>query len=518
MIHDSHLEPNIPSHGPGKIQPTAIVIFGATGDLTHRKIIPAIYYLFKNGRLPDGCVIVGFARRPQTDAEFRSGLRTALGNCMHTPPVDEEVWAQLASRIYYHQGDLPNVNDYKALKTRLQQLPEAAKFDGNFLYYLATAPSFFGIVAENLSKAGLGPQEGDRGVRRLIVEKPFGEDITSARNLNTTLQRAFPENNIFRIDHYLGKETVQNLLYFRFGNSIYEPLWNRRYIDHVQITVAETVGVEGRGGYYDTAGAVRDMIQNHMIQLFTLIAMEPPASLDAESIRDEKVKVLHSVPTPTPQQVLQRTVRGQYGGGVIDGKTILPYRQESRVSPESLTETYVALRLEIDNWRWSGVPFYLRTGKSMARQFSEINIIFTRPPSVLFMAGRQNMRLHRNRLRLRLQPNEGIHLYCNAKVPSQTQLEQVEMSFQYTKNTTHYFPEAYERLLCDALVGESTLFTRWDEVEQAWRIVDAVRAGWATEETSYLPLYLSGSMGPVEADELLRREGRRWAPLTDGKT
>jgi glucose-6-phosphate 1-dehydrogenase len=490
-----------------KIQPTAVVIFGATGDLTHRKIVPAFYHLVKSGLLPEGSAIIGFARRPKSHEEFRQDLKTALDKFSHTKPVDDAMWARIEPHIYYHQGDIPNVEDYKSLAASLRTLPEAAQFKGNYLFYLATAPNFFGVVAENLDEAGLSPKNDPEAIRRIIVEKPFGEDLPSAKVLNTKLQLHFPEHTIYRIDHYLGKETVQNLLYFRFGNSIWEPLWNNRFIDHVQITVAETVSVEGRGGYYDLAGASRDMLQNHIMQLFSLIAMEPPASLDAESIRDEKVKVLRAVPNYTPEYICKNTVRAQYGGGILKNKQISAYRQEDRVPTNSLTETYVAMRLEIDSWRWSGVPFYLRTGKALANQFSEINIIFNRPPGSLF----SSRKIARNRLSIRIQPNEGIYFLFNTKTPSQAELQQVDMSFHYRSNVDHYFPEAYEKLICDALMGESTLFTRSDEVEEAWRIVDNMRHGWTQQEASYLPIYAPGTMGPVEADELLRREGRSWS-------
>lgn len=497
-----------------KVKPTAIVIFGATGDLTHRKIIPAFYHLLKNGRLPEGCAIIGFARRPKTDDEFRKELREALDQFSHTKPVQDAVWKRLAARLYYHQGDLETPADYVALSARLAALPESKAFKNNHLFYLATAPNYFGPIAANLHKAGLAPHEDSTDVRRLIVEKPFGEDLASARKLNQELHRFFPENTVYRIDHYLGKETVQNLMYFRFGNSIYEPLWNRRYIDHVQITVAERVGVEARGGYYDVAGATRDMVQNHLLQLLTTIAMEPPATLEAEAIHDEKVKVLRSIPILTPEKTLQRCVRAQYGPGDFDGKSFPGYRSEPRVSPTSTTESYVALKLEVDNWRWSGVPFYLRTGKALTKQFTEINIVFNRPPSVLFaaVAGAQ---LRRNCLRMRIQPNEGIHLNFNAKVPGRSQIHLVDMDFHYRDNPGQYLPEAYETLMVDALAGESTLFTRHDEVEQAWKLVDSVRNAWAAQNLKELPTYASGTMGPVEADDLLSRDGRYWLPLTD---
>jgi glucose-6-phosphate 1-dehydrogenase len=500
--------PAVISGTPQKLPPTAAVIFGATGDLTHRKIIPAFYHLAKNGLLPDDFAIIGFARRPKSDDEFRKDLGEALRKYSHTKPVDEEVWTKLAAHIYYFQGELDQAESYKKLAEKLNEIPESAKIAGNFLFYLATSPEYFGPAAKNLAAAGLSSQQ-DGVRRRLIVEKPFGEDLKSAEELNKTLQAAFAERDIFRIDHYLGKETVQNLIYFRFANAIYEPLWNRLFIDHVQITVAEQVGVESRGGYYDNAGAARDMLQNHMFQLFTLTAMEPPASLDAESIRDEKVKVLRSIPTPSFESLQANTVRAQYGGGYINNKAIPAYRQEEKVAHTSLTETFVAARFEVDNWRWHGVPFYLRTGKALATSFTEINIIFKRPPSALFAASSDD-RLRRNTLRIRIQPNEGISIKFNAKVPGKSEAEAVDMAFSYRGGFDHYLPEAYERLIVDAIIGESTLFTRSDEVEEAWRLVDSVKAAWAKQNVRDLPLYACGSMGPVESDLLLEKTGRYW--------
>ena len=504
---DSVCPPMI-SSTPPKLQPIAAVIFGATGDLTHRKIVPAFYHLAKNGLLPEGSVIIGFARRPKSDDDFRKDLGDALQKFSHTKPVDEEVWKKLASHIYYVQGELDQVDSYKKLAEYLKGLKEHEQIGGNYLFYLATSPEYFGPAAQNLKAAGLASDSQGKK-RRLIVEKPFGEDLKSARELNSTLQSAFAERDIFRIDHYLGKETVQNLIYFRFANSIYEPLWNRLYIDHVQITVAEQVGVEARGGYYDHAGAARDMLQNHMFQLFTLTAMEAPASLDAESIRDEKVKVLRSIATPSLEFLQKNTVRAQYGGGFINGKAIPSYRQEEKVAHDSMTETFVAARFEIDNWRWHGVPFYLRTGKALAAAFTEINIIFKRPPSVLFAASSDD-RLRRNTLRIRIQPNESISVKFNAKVPGKAESEPVDMAFSYKSGFDHYLPEAYERLIVDAIVGESTLFTRSDEVEEAWRLVDSVKNAWAQHAGRDLPLYACGSMGPVESDLLLEKDHRYW--------
>ncbi len=500
--------PALISEHPAQVPPTAAVIFGATGDLTHRKIVPAFYHLAKNGLLPDDFAIIGFARRPKSDDEFRKDLGDALRQFSHTKPVDEEVWKKLSSHIYYFQGELDDPEAYKRLAEKLKTLPESAKIGENYLFYLATSPEYFGQAAQNLAAAGLA-SKADGTRRRLIVEKPFGSDLKSAQELNRTLQAAFAEKDIFRIDHYLGKETVQNLIYFRFANSIYEPLWNHLYIDHVQITVAEQVGVESRGGYYEHAGAARDMLQNHLFQLFTLTAMEAPASLDAESIRDEKVKVLRSIPTPSLSFLQKNVVRAQYGGGYINNKPIPSYRQEEKVAHDSLTETFVAARFEIDNWRWHGVPFYLRTGKALATQFTEINIVFKRPPSVLFAASSED-RLRRNTLRIRIQPNEGISIKFNAKVPGKAESEAVDMAFLYRSGFDHYLPEAYERLIVDALIGESTLFTRSDEVEQAWRLVDSIKSAWAQQGARDLPLYACGSMGPVESDQLLEKDGRFW--------
>jgi glucose-6-phosphate 1-dehydrogenase len=495
---------------PTRVPPTIAVIFGATGDLTHRKIVPAFYHLAKNGLLPEDFAIIGFARRPKSDDEFRQDLEKALLEFSHTKPVDEKVWKKLSTHIHYFQGELDDPESYKKLATKLKSIPEAAKIGENYLFYLATSPEYFGDAAKNLAAAGLASKhDGTR--RRLIVEKPFGEDLASAKELNSTLQAAFDERDIFRIDHYLGKETVQNLIYFRFANSIYEPLWNRIYIDNVQITVAEQVGVESRGGYYDGAGASRDMLQNHLFQLFTLTAMEAPASLDAESIRDEKVKVLRSIPTPSLDFLQKNVVRAQYGGGFINNKTIPAYRQEEKVAHNSQTETFVAARFEIDNWRWHGVPFYLRTGKALGAQFTEINIIFKRPPSVLFSAEVSGQsRMQPNALRIRIQPNEGIGIIFNVKVPGKAEAESVDMDFLYKSGFDHYLPEAYERLIVDALVGESTLFTRSDEVEQAWRLVDSLHEMWKKQPVRDLPLYACGSMGPVESDLLLERSGRAW--------
>ena len=508
-------QPCVLENEAAKVPPTSIVIFGATGDLTHRKIIPAIYHLEKEGRLDAGCAIIGYARRPKTDDEFRAELRQALGEVSRSKPVDETIWRRLANRIYYQQVDLLDEQGYQQLAARLQALPESARFGQTHLFYLATAPEYFGPIAERLARAGLTPLPGSPAPRRLIVEKPFGRDLSSAQELNRILHTHFPEDSIFRIDHYLGKETVQNLLYFRFGNSIYEPLWNRRYIDHVQITVAEKLEVGRRGGYYDSAGALRDMLQNHIFQLLTLIAMEPPASLRAAAIHAEKLKVLQSIALPAEDELLARSVRAQYAAGAIDGRPIPAYCQEPGVAPHSKTETFVAWKLEVDNWRWSGVPFYVRTGKALARQFTEINIVFNRPPSVLFAAV-CGQRLSRNVLRIRIQPNEGIQWIFNAKLPGRQAIHEVGMDFFYRKDSSQYLPEAYERLLVDALVGDATLFMRSDEVEAAWGIVDRLREAWDRQPIPDLPLYQPGALGPAEADALLERDQRHWRNGDEG--
>jgi glucose-6-phosphate 1-dehydrogenase len=496
-----------------EIRPTAVVIFGATGDLTHRKIVPALYRMAQKGQMPEEMAIIGFARRPRTDEEFRNGLREAMAAHSSADGFNEVAWRKLAPHIYYHQGDIDDPSSYQALAKRLQELPEASRIQGNCLFYLATAPEHFGAVAENLAQAGLGAGDASGPVRRFIVEKPFGRDLESAQRLNAQLVKSFPESSICRIDHYLGKETVQNLLFLRFANSIYEPIWNRRYIEQVQITMSEEIGVEGRGDYYDKAGALRDIIQNHLLQLLALTAMEPPVSLDAEAIRDEKVKVLRAIELMSPEQVARQTVRAQYIDGMREGKPAMAYRRESRVAPDSLTETYVAMKLEIDNWRWKGVPFYLSAGKSLRGRSTEIVIVFNRPPGVLFAAA-CGVNLHQNTLRIHVQPDEGIHLGFNAKVPASHAIQQIDMGFHYREGFKSDLPEAYERLLIDALVGEHTLFIRSDEVEYSWRVVDRIRQAWDREGKPDMAFYPCGTMGPKEADDLLARDGRAWVRFT----
>ncbi|MEM9400324.1 MAG: glucose-6-phosphate dehydrogenase [Verrucomicrobiota bacterium] len=478
-----------------KPAPFSLVIFGASGDLTSRKLVPALFGLHKEGLLPDQFEIIGFARREKSDDSFRDEMLAGAQKFSRFAPIDENEWKDFAQHIVYHQGNFDDSQAYQSLADRINKNNSEHGLTEH-LFYLSTAPSFFGMVARALSEVKL---VGYNIPGRIVVEKPFGHDHSSAEALVVELQNCLDEKSIYRIDHYLGKETVQNLLYFRFANSIYEPIWHRNFIDHIQITVAEKEGVGTRGGYYDGVGALRDMVQNHLMQLLAITAMEPPGSLHSEAIRDEKVKVLRSIPTPHSTTLSENVVRAQYEG----------YRQSDRVDPESMTETYVAMKLMIDNWRWAGVPFYLRTGKSLATRASEIVVVFKRPPKTLF-GETSNKTVQRNRLHIRLQPNEGIHLTFNAKRPGKSEVEFVDMDFAYSSKFGSYSPEAYERLLHDFIVGDSTLFTRADEVLLAWEIIDAIRHGW-----NDLPmgLYRLGSWGPSEADAMLMNKNNSWIPL-----
>jgi glucose-6-phosphate 1-dehydrogenase len=490
-------------------EPCSIVIFGASGDLTARKLIPAFYHLCKEKQMPANFRIIGFARREKTDESWRAELREALDKFSRTKPVDEQVWRAFAANLHYCVGDLTDAAAYEKLEQKLRSF-NAAPLRQNLLFYLATQPSQFADVIERLHGAKLlehGENQG--GWQRIVVEKPFGHDLTSARVLNGELTRYADERQVCRIDHYLGKETVQNILMFRFSNSIFEQLWNRNSIDHVQITVSEKLGVGARGGYYEEAGALRDMVQNHMLQVLALTAMEPPVSLESECIRDEKVKLLKSIRPLTRQDVTRQVVRGQYFAGTMDGKPVPGYRQEAKVKPDSNVETYVALKLFIDNWRWSGVPFFLRTGKYLPQSASEARIQFRPTPNVLF-AAQCGQSLDANALALRLQPHEGIYLRFNGKVPGMNvSVRPVRMNFSYNAEYGAYTPEAYERLLLDALVGDATLFIRRDEVEAAWQIVDSIRAEW-TKPLTNRDFYSAGTWGPEASDEMLAQSGHIW--------
>ncbi len=498
--------------------PCSIVIFGASGDLTARKLIPALYHLLKEKQMPPDFRIIGLARREKTDDSWREELRHDLDQFSRTKPVDEAVWQEFAKHISYCRGDLTDTSTYQSLENELDSFGNEP-LRRNIMFYLATAPSQFALAVQQLRRAGLLNSETGRngaGWQRIVVEKPFGQDLESARRLNHELTRFASEQQVFRIDHYLGKETVQNILMFRFSNAIFERLWNRDSIDHVQITVSEELGVGERGGYYEEAGALRDMVQNHLLQVLSLIAMEPPVSLDAEAIRDEKVKLLKSIRSMSADDVMRQVVRGQYFAGRVDGEVRTGYRQEPKVKPDSNVETFVALKLLVDNWRWSGVPFYLRTGKSLPVSASEVRVQFRPTPHVLF-AAQCGQNLDANSLALRLQPNEGISLRFNGKVPGTSlEVRPVRMHFSYDAEFGAYTPEAYERLLLEAMVGDATLFIRRDEVETAWQIVDSIRAAWADKPLTNREFYSAGTWGPAAADDLLDRDGRIWREPASG--
>jgi glucose-6-phosphate 1-dehydrogenase len=490
-------------------EPCSIVIFGASGDLTARKLIPAFYHLCKDKLMPPAFRVIGFARREKTDETWRQELRAALNQFSRSKPVDDKVWNEFAANVFYCVGDLTDPAAYAKLEQKLSSFNDP-QLRHNLLFYLATQPSQFSGIVEQLHNAKLIHKDGGEGWQRLVIEKPFGHDLATAKALNADLTRFTSEQQVYRIDHYLGKETVQNILMFRFSNSIFERLWTRDSVDHVQITVSEKLGVGDRGGYYEEAGALRDMVQNHMLQVLALASMEPPLSLEAECIRDEKVKLLKSIRPLTPEDVAKQIVRGQYFAGTVDGQARPGYRQEPKVKPDSNVETYVALKLFIDNWRWSGVPFYLRMGKNLPMSASEVRVQFRPTPNVLFAAECQN-KLDPNALTLRLQPNEGISLRFNGKVPGMSLgVRPVRMHFSYDSEFGAYTPEAYERLLLEAIAGDATLFIRRDEVETAWQIVDSIRAGWENKSLTNREFYAAGTWGPIAADDLLAQSGHAW--------
>ena len=492
--------------------PTAIVIFGASGDLTQRKLIPALYNLSVQSLLDGRSQIIGVARTPETDDEFRRRMETAVREHARLA-FDPDVWASFARRLHHVAGSFDDAGAFPLLTKKLAALGSEEGTVGNRLFYLATPPSVFGTVVARLKAAGLTDESPERGVARIIVEKPFGQDSATAQKLNTEISLAFDERQIFRIDHYLGKETVQNVLVFRLANGIFEPLWNRRYVDHVQITAAETAGVEGRAGYLDRAGIARDMLQSHLLQLLALIAMEPPVAFEPQSVHDEKVKVLRSIVTPTDDEWQHLSVRGQYSAGSVAGRPVVSYTDEEGIDAGSSTETYLAVRLELDNWRWAGVPFYLRTGKRLAKRATEVAIVFRQPPFALF-AQSGIPRFESNVLAIRIQPDEGISLRFASKVPGYDfHIDPVQMDFLYHQAFGIEPPEAYERLLMDALLGDSTLFARIDEVMYGWRFVDGLRAAWESGDEQRPCLYEAGTWGPRESDTLMARSGRKWRRL-----
>ena len=497
-----------------RAEPCTLVIFGATGDLTHRKLIPALYNLAVDGELPTGVKIIGFARREKSDAEFRAGL-AELNKKVSRTGQDDQIWGPFIETVSYHTSEFTDAAGYQSLAEKLDAIDAERGGKGNRLFYIASAPEFFDQILIALKTAGLN--EAKPGCwARVIVEKPFGTDLATAKHLNQVVNETFHESDTYRIDHYLGKETAQNLMVLRFANSIFEPLWNSKYISHIQITCSENLGMEGgRGGYYEGAGALRDMVQNHLLQLLSLVAMEPPTDLSADGVRDEKVKVIRSLRQwDTQEKVAANVVRGQYTAGYIDGNAVPGYREEDRVSPESKTEAYVAVRLLIDTWRWSGVPFYIRMGKRLPKKSTEISIHFKEAPCVLFNALPGGVP-GGNVLVIRIQPDEGISLRMVSKIPGTSlRLEPVKMDFHYATSFGKSSPEAYERLLLDAIAGDATLFARRDEVEEAWKFIDHIEHAWHQSPTPPpMAEFVAGSWGPQEADQLLQQDGNQWRRL-----
>jgi glucose-6-phosphate 1-dehydrogenase len=492
-------------------EPCAVVLFGSTGDLAHRKLVPALFQLARAGHLPAECAIVGYARRDWTDADLRAEYEKTLAKEGDGPEF-RAAWNPFANRLFFVSGTFDDPEGYRKLKATLEELDRTHGNRGNRVYYLAVAPEYFATIIQHLGQAGLiYPWQQENPWSRVVIEKPFGRDLGSARQLNLDVSHVLDESQVYRIDHYLGKETVQNILALRFGNTIYEPIWNRRYVHSVQVTVAEEVGMAGgRGAYYDTAGTIRDMVQNHMMQLLCLVAMEPPVNLSADAVRNEKVKVLQALPHWRPDEVYNNVVRAQYTAGSIQGTDVPGYLQEKGVNPGSKTDTFVAIRLELNNWRWGGVPFFLRTGKRLPKRATEIAIQFRRPPTGLFEPEGDGQCVA-NQLVLRIQPNEGASLAFQAKIPgSRRRLQEVRMDFRYGTAFAVPPPEAYERLLLDVMLGDQSLFTRTDEVDSAWQFITAILDAWDRPEAPPPTTYVAGSWGPPEADALIARDAARW--------
>jgi len=487
--------------------PCAVILFGASGDLAKRKVIPAMFDLAQHNSLGERYAIVGFARTPMTDESFRSTIGEAAKTISEVGPIDPGKWGEFANNLYYSAGEYGDQNSYAQLAKRLAELDAEKKLGGNRLFYLSTPPEVYPDIVEQLGRAGLARPASPNSWVRIIIEKPFGRDLASAKELNQIVLNVFEEKQVYRIDHYLGKDTVQNLLVLRFGNGIFEPLWNRNYVDHVQITASETLGVERRGGFYETAGALRDMIQSHVLQLTSLTSVEPPASFDATAVRNEKLKILQSIRPYNLEMVAQSVVRGQYSPGTVGGAKVAGYRDEPGVNQNSRTETFVAMRVLIDNWRWAGVPFYLRTGKRLAKRSTEIMIQFRCAPHIVF----RERAIEPNRLILNIQPDEGISVSFGAKRPgTEMSIGNVTMNFSYREAFGGGSRSAYATLLNDCLRGDATLFDRGDSVEAAWSLVEPILDVWSAAKTATVPIYAAGTWGPKESDQMLERDGRQW--------
>lgn len=487
-----------------------MVIFGASGDLTKRKLVPAIFDLARQGLLPAGFTIVGIGRTKMSHDAFREYLFGAMKEFGRLQGSEQILWDTFAKGLFYIAADSSNAEEFVALKQQLNRINRDRRAGDNYLFYLSTPPTMYSPIVKHLGYAGLNKPQMPHAWVRVIIEKPFGVDLTSARQLNSEVLSVFDESQVYRIDHYLGKETVQNLLVFRFANGIFEPIWNRNYIDHVQITAAETVGVENRGGYYEGAGAMRDMIQNHMLQLLALTAMEPPVLFDAQQVRDEKQKVFQAIRQITPEEVQEYSVRGQYAAGTVGGKAVPAYKAEPHVSPTSVTETYVALKFYVENWRWAGVPFYVRSGKRLPKRVTEIAIQFKKTPHHLFTQLPVEA-LGQNNIVIRVQPDEGISLKFSSKIPgSAMRMRPVTMDFRYGASFGGHLADAYTRLILDCMFGDATLYARGDSVEVAWQLITPIHEGWASNKESKVYEYAAGTWGPKEADEMLMKDGRRW--------